>query len=179
MSPSDLGFLSSTPLRRLLMSLALTWMMTGVLVWNLPSSELRRRAIPVFRPLVHALALDQDWGLFSPEPRQLSFQFEARARFRDGSLEVFSPPLGDPYIGLYRGYRWKKWSERIRRNSKKALWEGTARHFAGRYDGDPRGLVSIELVRRWSQSPPLGSGRERTWKEHRFHEVVIEVAGDE
>ena len=35
MPPSDLGFLGSTPLRRLLVSLALTWMMTGVLVWGI------------------------------------------------------------------------------------------------------------------------------------------------
>lgn len=172
----DAGFFVSSPVGRGLLSVLLLFTLSGVFVWNLPPSHLRHRLIPVYRPYVHALGLDQDWGLFSPDPRNLSILFEARLGFRDGSGETFHPPLGDPFVGLFRGYRWKKWGERVRRDSHRRHWEPTARHFAHRYTDDPRGLTSVVLVRRWSVSPEIGSV-ERTWNEYEFFTLELDAAG--
>jgi hypothetical protein len=167
------GFFATHPMGRLLLSGLLVYTLAGVLLWNMPASELRSAALPFVRPWVMALGIDQRWTLFSPNPRGLSILVEARLRFADGSVEVVHPPLGGPLLGQYRGYRWKKWSERIRRDSSEALWPGAARHYAAAYRDDPRGLVEVTLVRRWSKTPPPASGEARRWRKHAFYTLPV------
>jgi hypothetical protein len=41
----------------------------SVVVWNLPSSALKEEALRVTGPYVRATGLNQNWGVFSPNPR--------------------------------------------------------------------------------------------------------------
>ena len=50
-----------------------------LLVWNLPSSEIRSELRPGLRPVVNAMAIDQSWSVFAPNPTTVSIAVEADA----------------------------------------------------------------------------------------------------
>ena len=60
------------------------------------------------RPFVEATGLDQNWGVFAPNPRRQGIELEARIVFADGTRAVWTHPKGDPVIHAYRTVRWRK-----------------------------------------------------------------------
>ena len=49
--------------------------------------------------------------MFAPRPRQAGIRIEAVVDWSDGTRTVWVPPSGDPLLGAYRDYRWRKWTE--------------------------------------------------------------------
>ena len=43
-----------------------------------------------------ATGLDQNWGVFSPDPRRQSLDLVGRVRYADGGRETLRVPRGDP-----------------------------------------------------------------------------------
>src|SRR5258708_40035259 len=37
-------------------------------VWNMPDSDIKRRMSPTLNPIATGFGLDQNWGVFAPEP---------------------------------------------------------------------------------------------------------------
>lgn len=169
---SDFGFFFSTRAGRALLSGFLLYTVVAVLVWNLPDARLRRPLIDFVTPFIIGLSLDQGWDLFSPDPQQRSIYIEVRMEFADGTSETWEPAAGGPFLGLYRGYRWKKWASRLPKKSNAHYWEGAASFFVRRYADDPRGLRSVALVTRWSDSPEIGR-YERTWHRAEFFRLAV------
>ena len=64
----------------------------SVVVWNLPSSALKEDALAVTGPYIRATGLNQNWGVFSPNPRRHSMFLFARVRYADGSEELSRLP---------------------------------------------------------------------------------------
>ena len=142
--------------------------------WNLPDSEIKRKALKVVRPYVTALGLEQNWGVFAPDPRRETVELFARVEYADGSERTLKVPRGDPFIGEYWDYRWRKWYEWARSDDYQHLWDPAARWFA-RVAADEGGTpVRVTLVRRWRQLLPPGPGpAESDWREFSYYTLDL------
>lgn len=146
----------------------------GLLVWNLPDSRLRSEALRVASPYVLATGLDQNWGVFSPDPRRQSLDLVARVRYADGGRETLRIPRGDPVVGSYWDYRWWKWVEWATTDAHQHLWEPTAVWFARRARAGGGEPVTVTLVRRWYDVLPPGTGPSRTgWREYAYYTLSL------
>ncbi len=137
---------------------------------NLPAGPMRSEIDALWKP-ADELGLSQDWGVFSPDPRNQSLDVRAIVRFDDGSAVIWDVPELDPIIGAYREYRWQKWQERVRLDASDALWEPTAEWIAEEHRRDGELPVEVVLVRRWRDHEPLTSDGtvDSDWAEFDFY----------
>ena len=145
----------------------------AMLLTNLPDSELRRQTIEVAGPYVNALGLDQNWGVFAPDPRREVIALEARVAYAGGGTARWRPPESGALVGAYRDYRWRKFLENAVSDRYRRLWRPTA-DFAVREVGRRRGgrrAVGVSLVRRFYELRPPGAQPQRgPWHRARFFE---------
>jgi hypothetical protein len=152
---------------RAVLSALILFTLAGMLVSNLPPSELRRTGMKALDPFLDVSGLHQNWNLFAPDPRRTTLQLEARIRYADGSVEVWHPPTGDPVIGAYRSFRWRKWAGNVLSSDHESLLKPTADWLAETHAKDGRLPVEVVIVKRFYVAPPPGSGRpaRQPWKE--------------
>jgi hypothetical protein len=142
----------------------------SVVVWNLPSSAMKEEAFKVTGPYVRAAGLDQNWGVFSPDPRRHSLEVVARVEYADGTEQTLSVPRGGRLAGGYWDYRWRKWAEWTSTDSHEFLWEPAAAWFARRARVEGGLPVRVTLVRRWRATLPPGPGPSRGgWQEYAYY----------
>ncbi len=136
---------------------------------NTPAGPFRDRVDMLWQPATN-IGLTQDWSIFSPNPRSRSLDLYAIVGFDDGTTERWDVPDFDPLTGALRQYRWHKWQDRVRLDSRSDLWEATAVWIAGRHGGDGR-PVEVRLVRRWRVHEPLTDDGAETgeWMEFEFY----------
>ena len=170
--------LESTRIGRVLIAVLCAAISAGVLVWNLPGSELRRVAIPVVQPYVELAGLDQNWSIFAPDPRRLTIELLARIDLADGTRLEWRPPSGGRVLSVYRTYRWRKWVEWARADDHMPLWAPAARYVERLIEAGGRDVVGVELVRRWHDSPAPGSGQPwpGTWNEFTYYVLDADPA---
>lgn len=148
----------------------------SVVVWNLPSSAIKEEAFKFAGPYVRAAGLDQNWGVFAPDPRRHTLEVVARIQYADGTEKTLSVPRGGRLAGGYWDYRWRKWAEWTSTDSRDFLWRPAAAWFArraGEAGGQP---VRVTLVRRWRETLPPGPGPGRgEWQEYAYY--TYEVPG--
>jgi hypothetical protein len=162
-------------LGRVGLSLLLTLFCGFLVVWNLPRSEIRNEVRPVLRPVVEALAVDQDWGVFAPDPTKISIAVEADVELADGSVIRYRFPDGDPFVGAYREFRWRKWERLVRLDDSSRYWQPAAEWVAARFaERDP---VRVTLVRRFADTPPPGSGQPKEWRSVEFYDYELDRDG--
>ena len=148
--------------------------LASLVVWNMPASEIQRRALKVVRPYVTALSLEQNWGVFAPDPRRETLDFFARVRYADGSVEEVRMPTGGDLVGAYWDYHWWKWVESVTNDQRDGLWQPAAVWFARRATTDTRRPVEVKLVRRWYELLPPGPGPSRgEWKEAEYYTLEV------
>ncbi len=171
--------LESSRAGRAAISVFIVVTIVSVAVWNLPPSAIKEDALAVTAPYIRATGLNQNWGVFSPNPRRHSLFLSARVRYADGSEEVLSPPRGGALVGGYWDYRWRKWAEWASMDENSELWRPTADWFAGRARAQGRDPVSVTLVRRWRDLLPPGPGPSRgEWQEYVFYTYQVPGAGE-
>lgn len=150
--------LESNVAGRILLSILIVVILAGVVVWNLPGSDLGRRSQYRLKPLVNAAGLDQTWAVFAPDPPRQELELEARIAYVDGTERIWRVPTGDPVVGAYRDYRWLKWAEwmtggtQVQLMKPAALWIVREERRAGRQP------VAVTLVRQVFDLP-IGRGR--------------------
>lgn len=148
----------------------------SLIVWNLPSSAMKEEAFKLAGPYVRAAGLDQNWGVFSPDPRRHSLEVVARVRYADGTEQTLSVPRGGRLAGGYWDYRWRKWAEWTSTDSHDFLWGPAAAWFARRARVEGGHPVRVTLVRRWQETLPPGAGPSRgDWHEYAYY--TYEVPG--
>jgi len=126
-------------------------------VWNLPDSHIKDQLRPPLRPVVWAVGLDQNWGVFAPNPRSIGLDLHAEVDFADGSIEIWRPPAaGEQLLAPWRVYRWRKWIENVRSDDNQRLWEPAARFVANEMTEAGKNPTQIRLVRRWYDLPAPG-----------------------
>ena len=142
--------------RRLLITVFLVVTVAAVLVQNMPDSVIKTGLMVPARPYLNLTGLDQNWSIFSPNPRQQTVYVLARVEHSDGSVAVHPVPTG---IGPseYWGYRWQKYEESLSDPAGgRALWRPYAEWVVNKdqqQGGDP---VEVTLVRRTSDNLPPG-----------------------
>lgn len=166
-APASQGRLLDSRLGRLVLSVVLAAFVFTLVAWNLPPSEVRSRLRPELRPVVNALGIDQNWGVFSPNPSTTSVAVEADVTFADGTVERYRFPDGEPLFGAYREYRWRKYERRVRLDDQRGLWRPTAEWIARQYAD--REVTEVVLVRLLSRTPEPGSGDARVWESDEFY----------
>ena len=117
------------------------------------------------QPVTGALGLEQNWNVFAPRPRRDGLRLEALVTWSDGRRTVWRIPSGEPWIGGYRDYRWRKWAEHagLGRNAH-ALWRPAALYVARRLPARRAAVPrAIRLVRYLQPVPPPGVHAERPW----------------
>lgn len=138
---------------------------------NMPPSAVRDKLEFTWTPASHA-GLRQDWGVFSPNPRNESLDFRARVEHADGTVEFWDIPDFDPIIGAYREYRWNKWQERVRLDIRSDLWPATAEWIAEQHRRNGALPIHVTLIRRWIAHAPLSDEGEvldnDEWNEFKF-----------
>jgi hypothetical protein len=153
--------------------------LVSVVVWNLPPSAIKENALAVTGPYIRATGLNQNWGVFSPNPRRDSLFMFARVRYADGSEETLTTPRGGRLVGGYWDYRWRKWAEWATMDEHSQLWQPAAEWFARRARAQGREPVSVTLVRRWRGLLPPGPGPSRgEWQEYAFYTFHLSGAGE-
>ena len=80
--------LESSRAGRAAISVFIVVTVVSVVVWNLPPSEIKNEALAFTGPYVRATGLNQNWGVFAPDPRRHTLELYARVRYADGSEEV-------------------------------------------------------------------------------------------
>ncbi len=159
------------------------WLISGLvgvvlvaaLVSSLPGSEIRRVALPVFRPVLQATGLSQSWGMFAPDPPRRSTELVARVSYDDGTTDLWRPPRGEPVAAAYRTYHWRKWATAVLGDRSGDLRESAARWVAVNHDHRGRQPVSVELERRSQALPPPGSGEPPgPWDERLLYRLDLD-----
>ncbi|MEM7284965.1 MAG: hypothetical protein AAF480_01315 [Actinomycetota bacterium] len=154
---------------RLLLTGVFAFLGYTLVVWNLPSSELRSELRPGLRPVVNAVAIDQSWSVFAPNPTTVSLAVEADVHLSSGEVIRHRFPHGDDFIGAYREYRWRKWERRIRLDRNDHLWRPTAQWVAAQYE-DVGPVRRVVLIRTFSETPEPGTGADRVWETVEFYD---------
>ncbi len=152
---------------RALISGFILFALFAMLISNLPASELRVTGMKIADPFLDVTGLHQNWNLFAPDPRRATLQLEARIRYADGSVVVWHPPVGDPFIGLYRTFRWRKWAGNVLASDNDELLKPTADWLARAHATPGHVPVEVVIVKRSYVAPRPGSGRpsHQPWKE--------------
>lgn len=138
--------LERSPRGQVFLTLVMAVIVAAVLVWNMPAGRARDALLPVAGRIVQPVGLEQDWGLFAPEPRGSSVSMFATITHRDGRTERWEPPEGGLFLAPYRTYRWQKFVERLRADDYERMWNPTARWIA-RQAGP--GVTRVVLTRRF------------------------------
>jgi hypothetical protein len=157
--------IEASPAGRLIVSFFVVVVVIATVLWNLPGSEIKRLALPVVRPFMQATGLQQNWGVFSPDPRRQVIDIVALFRYADGTTGSWRPPDANPVVGGYRTYRWRKWAEDVRLDDEQHLWRPAAAWALREADHRGREPVQITLVRRWRDLPPPGIEKDERWRE--------------
>lgn len=154
--------------------IAITVAVVVIAVWivgpNLPASAARDRLDVLWWPMPR-IGFNQNWEVFSPDPRDQTLDVRARIEHADGTVEWWDVPDFDPVVGSFREYRWNKWQERVRLDAREDLWDPTAEWVAERHRRDGQLPDRVTLIRRWIDHGPLTEdGRtDSDWNEFEFH----------
>lgn len=160
---------------RALISFMLVVMLAAIGVTNMPESETRARLSTLAQPFLNATGLDQNWAIFSPNPRSLVVFVESHIDYADGTSRVWPIPA-DPGLSAYRDYRWHKFAEQMHRDTNERLWPTFAEYVAAQERAEGSDPVRVTLVRRVIELLPPGPGPDdRHLPDERFY--TLELGG--
>lgn len=168
--------LEASRLGRAVVVALMALVVAGIVSWNLPSSAIQRSTVEVVRPFVLLTGLDQNWKVFSPNPRSINIDMYAVVTMEDGEVVRWDIPAGEgPFLAPYRNYRWRKWLEYVRADAQRNdLWKPAAQWIAAQYEADGDEPVRVELVRRWFDTPGPGTGGDRpAWNEFTYYRYDV------
>ncbi len=165
--------LESSAAGRVLISVFLVVTVLAVAFWNLPPSELKRQGLRPLAPYVRATGLDQNWGVFAPNPRQQTLEMVARVQYADGTQGTWRLPSGNALFGAYWDYRWRKWMEWASNDAYPQLRDPAAQFVLREERGAGRRPVQVELFRRTADLPAPGyKPRQLPWRSEQFHSYI-------
>jgi hypothetical protein len=159
-----------------LINLFLIVTLAAMLVANLPDSVIKARLIAPAQSYLTALGMGQNWGVFAPNPRRDIVFVTADIEYADGTASTWSFPVRDGVMA-YSDYRWQKFGEHLRLDSRRQLWKSFATYLARQERADGRRPVRVSLVRHWTRLPPPGGPMELDrWNAFVFYSLSVDGA---
>ncbi len=122
---------------------------------NLPASVVRKDLSSI-DSAARSIGYEQDWAVFSPDPRSENFRVYATLTYPDGSTERWDVPKGNPLIDAYDDYRWQKFQERLRTDQYTGLYQPLCRWLAATHTRGGHHPVKVVLTRRFEPVLPIG-----------------------
>ena len=165
----------ASPFGRALISVFLLVTLGALALTNLPDSKVKSKLLAPAGPYLMATGLDQSWGVFAPDGRRSVLALVARVRYADGSTGEWRVPEGDPVLGAYWDYRWRKWAENLmtiggdaaRLQRPAAVWIAREMQRPGK-----RPVLVTLATRSFDLSAPGEPGRKRRpWREDVFYRL--------
>lgn len=164
-------------------------LVAATIAWNLPpssgpssaagSSALRAAVLRPGAPLLYALGLDQDWGVFAP-PRLQVIGLQADIQYANGSESVWRPPTSTGALfGAYRDYRWGKYVETEFPDTSASLWQPLAAWVARTHTSASRRPVAVSLIRRFYELDPVTAKgpQHGPWRTYTYYIYRVPRAG--
>lgn len=125
-------------------------------VTNMPASVIKSYLSVSADPYLRATGLDQNWAIFSPNPRQSAVYVVARVDHADGSVTE-RPITTDRGLGEYTDYRWQKFEETMWLDPGASWsWPGYSRWVAQQDMAEGHRPTRVTLIRRTSDSTAPG-----------------------
>lgn len=109
------------------------------------------------------IGLWQGWDMFAPDPLSINTHLDAVVTYKDGSTAKWEAPRMEllSYTQRYQKERYRKWRERVRRDSFAYFHADTSRFIARQMHSDRANPpVKVELLRHWAMIPPPIEGRD-------------------
>lgn len=161
-APGWVERVETAPAGRAVISALLVFTLVAIAVTNLPQSHLRTSLQDKTQPYLNAIGLDQNWGVFAPDPRQQVLRLKARIAYPDGSIEEWAPPDRNPFTGAYSDYRWRKFMENlITQDGGGVLASETAAWVARERRGRPERPTQVTILKSVADLPAPGQGAGR------------------
>jgi hypothetical protein len=143
-------------------SVVLALLLLVLFINNGQPSTLRTEVLDVTGPALRATGLEQTWGVFAPDPRNVSLDFFARVHYEDGTTETWKLPSGGPVLGEYWDYRWVKYIEYlVQQPYAGGVVRPLSQYVAREMTRDGRVVSSVVLVRRLQRIFPPGNDPPR------------------
>jgi hypothetical protein len=155
--------LETSALGRALLSLFLIFTLVAIGATNLPDSALKGKLLARAGPYLTVTGLDQNWGVFAPDTRRSVISLVATVQYADGSTDAWRLPEGEPVLGGYWDYRWRKWAEQLMTLSGDAggLQRPAAIWIAGAMERPGKRPALVTLATRSRDLPPPGTSAMR------------------
>jgi hypothetical protein len=136
--------------RHALISALLVFAIACIVAQLVFESQLQKDVNKVAIPFVSTFGLDQNWGVFAPDPRANTIAMRARIEYADGTAEWWNVPYSGALIGEYWDYRWRKWLEYIiNPGFRPILFRPLALWIANNHDDFGHRPVRITFVADW------------------------------
>jgi hypothetical protein len=170
-----------TRFRRPLISVFIVANVLAIVSWSVPYDCGAKRFFDgLFGPYLCCTGLWQGWDMFAPDPIQNRFRMDAVVTRRDGTSVVWKFPDLEK-LGVFERYqkeRYRKWGhDNVRIDSKRGLWEPTARYIARQVGGRHNPPVRVEMRRIWTPvlapGEPVPPPAETHWKRFSFYNTPI------
>jgi hypothetical protein len=159
---------------RILISLILLATLAAIGVENMPNSVTKARLLGLAQPYLNATGLDQNWGVFAPNPRDVVVYVRGRVDYTDGGSTTWSIPTR-PNLWAYSDYRWQKFGEYVHFDANGWTWLPLAQYIANQARHDGHKPMRVTLMRRWYELLPPGPGPDHgPWNEEPFFILDLE-----
>jgi hypothetical protein len=147
--------------------------LVSIAVTILPrSAGIHKKLVPATQPYLNAIGMDQNWGVFAPDPRREVLELRARLGYVNGQTRTWRPPESDPFIGATHEYRWRKLVEFVTSENYKFTWKPMAAFISRQSKLGGRRPVSVLLERRTREIlPPGHTPRFGPWQETAYYEL--------
>lgn len=139
---------------------------------GIPSSAIKAKEGATAARIIRVMGVEQNWGVFSPDPRAASIDMYAIVRFEDGTSARWDIPDGANVVENLRYYRWRKWLERIRADDYQRIWEPSARWIGSLYENGPSPVTEVELIRQFRDN--VVSGKQPPYEEFSYYTLRID-----
>lgn len=159
---------------RIVLSLWLVGIVAVIIAGNFAGTGVQGSVRAATQPIRTITGLNQEWGVFAPNPRDISQYVDGRVDFADGTSTTYSIPKRRG-LGAYSDYRWQKYEERLFERNDAVLWPAYAEYLGRLARATGRDPVRVTLIRRWSDSLPPGPGPEHgSWHQSEVFTLDIE-----
>jgi hypothetical protein len=149
---------------RAIISALVVFAIGSIVVWTMPNSEIKNRALPLVEPFVRTAGLAQNFEVFAPDPRRETQRMHAVVTLDDGTTRTWRFPDREPALHAYSDYRWQKLMEHLWGNDA-ALLTTFSQWVARHVTPDGRRAVRVDVVRRWAPLRPAGTGNHFVWQQ--------------